>query len=338
MTLEDEHAKEDGGEWKVHENCRERGVKETEDMMSVGGHPVVATFSAEDTPSPQLLSPMGSSTVSDDYSILAASLPAYVPLRIQSQSHETTIVPSILSSMPIALPTPSVPSNVISITTSTTRAIPTSRYEPLPDQPLHEPKTVKSALNLLRSLKPQLDAILGIPIPLTVLESSVDDTAMEVPSTDDADVEPGSNSGSGHDVGIGVGGLQQKRHRKSALTVTMDKMDIMQQVAPPKPTNKRKEKMKEKTMQKVTEVGALAIPPFSTLGSAAVIPISSTHVVPEVDPIPEQAELASSKEEIMRSDPATLVDGADDIWAMGEHHVSVAKGRRGGPQAPPHLR
>jgi hypothetical protein len=359
MALEDEHTKEDGVEGRVNENDSKGGVRET--VVTKSARACLAIFSAEDTRSrrvhalPQLSLRTGASTISDDSSAIISSVSARGPLHIQSQSHEGATVPThvgVSSSIGVTLPTPSAsttsPSTSTSFTTSPTQTITTSSSETSPDQSLNEPKTVHSALSLLRSLKPQLDSILGISIPITRLGSSADGTATEVCSNADTDVEhgivPGCQQGVSA-ISVEAARIELKRHRKSVLNVTLDKMDIMQQVAPPKP----KPKGKQKPMQAGNKV-TTPISSSTTLGSAALIPISPTRVVAEADTFVEKGTdvgLAFSKTENVdafstsafataessharedgsasslatsrtnaRFKPVTSSDGAHDIWA-----------------------
>lgn len=180
---------------------------------------------------------------------------AHDPLRVQSSSRlvttaSTTVNVSsstFLNSTSAAPPSsaahtaPRLKSQTLS---ASSPALPTTQF----------PKTVQSVLDLLRSLKPQLDAILSIPVPTTGLESA---SAMSTQTR----------------TGVAAKATQQKHRQKSVLRVTLDKMDVMQAVGPPQ----AKVKGNKKSKQIVEEIGAPSPSSSKTLRS-----LSSTDIVKEV--------------------------------------------------------
>lgn len=254
MTLDEEPPQEDEGDGRMNDGGN-RGVRDAEDTKSAGVREPLSgevTRSRRIPVSPQTSLSSGANTICDDSSTIIS---ARIPLNVQSQSHRSRqgatvhIAEDVSSSTSKMLPHASTSTPTLSTPTSfaTSQTHPTNSQSSR-TRSFNEPKTVRSALHLLRSLKPQLDVILGVGT--TTSGALPGATSMEVRAG--VDVEHSIVGDLSQDVGAEDGGIKKKKQRKLVLNVILDKMDIMQPV-------KLKAKGKEKEMQVVDKLKVPAL-------------------------------------------------------------------------------
>ena len=244
MALEDESTEEGVADWMDENTDR----KDAEGMQLADTRPWCSTTSVEDTRSPLgRVSPKPSSqspnAISNDISAVK-STSAYIPLNSQSQSHQGS---TICTTDDVLSPTHTTLqiSSDSNWTPSTSSSFPTAQTYSIPNGPrpssaitFTKHKTVKSALDLLCSLKPQIDNILGVPAPDT---GYADTTVKEICENTEVDIDQRIIPSRNQDTLA----INTNIKRKGVLNVTLNKMDIMQKVAPPKLKVKGKEKQQK---------------------------------------------------------------------------------------------